>query len=134
LTLIASMPVMFFVAGALFARSTMTRRSIVVVRDRFRRILPSLFVYATALMLLYWSLGMLTESVSSVHDAEGTISRLGVYDAARLYFPLLNPGAPVGPGGLDDAVYWTWNPLWYVHNHLYLALIGPLLVWLHRRW
>lgn len=134
LTLIASMPVMFFVAGALFARSMNSRQWYLVVRDRYRRILPSLCVFAAALMLLYWSQGLLTSSLASVHDADGSVVKLGVYDSARLFFPLLNGGAPVGPGTPDDAIYWTWNPLWYVHTHLFLALIGPVLVWLHRRW
>jgi hypothetical protein len=133
LTLIASMPVMFFVAGALFARSIQNRRGIVVVRDRYRRILPSLFVFAAALIALYAWLGLLTGSLSS-DVVGGEIQRLGIYDAARLFIPVLSGEPPVGPGTLDEAVYWTWNPLWYVHTHLLLALFGPLLIMAYRRW
>jgi peptidoglycan/LPS O-acetylase OafA/YrhL len=133
LSLVASMPVMFFVAGALFARSMQNRRGWVVVRDRYRRILPSLMVFASALVALYASLGLLTGSFASV-PSSGPIEQLGLYDTARLFFPLLSGEPPVGPGTVDQAVYWTWNPLWYVHTHLVLALLGPLLVLAYRRW
>lgn len=133
LSFIASMPVMFFVAGALFARSIQSRRGLVVVRDRFRRILPSLFVFAAMLVGLYASLGMLTASWGN-QPASGPVEQLGVYGVLRLFLPVLSGNTPIGPGTVDDAVYWTWNPLWYVHTHLFLALFGPLLVALYKRW
>ena len=133
LSLVASMPVMFFVAGALFARSMQNRRGLIVTRDRYRRILPSLFVFAAALMVLYASRGMLRGTWSSF-PASGAIRELGIYDSARLFFPLFSGEPPTGPGTPDDAVFWTWNPLWYVHTHLVLALFGPMLVHTYRRW
>lgn len=133
LSLIASMPVMFFVAGALFARSMRTRRGLIVIRDRFRRILPSLFAYATALVALYAALGLLTTSFASV-ESGGVVEQLGLYDVSRLFMPLFSGEPPTGPGTVSDAVYWTWNPLWYIHTHLMLALFGPLLVMAYKRW
>jgi hypothetical protein len=93
-----------------------------------------MFAYATMLMFLYASLGMLTGTWSSVTDADGWITQLGIYDSARLFVPVLSLGAPVGPGNPDQEVYWTWVALWYVHMHLVLALIGPLLVKAYQRW
>lgn len=134
LTWLASMPVMFFVAGSLFARSLRRRRGLLVVRDRFRRILPSLFAYATVLVVLYASLGLLTGSLGSVRDAAGWITELGRYDTARLFVPVISLEPPVGPGDPDQAVFWTWNALWYVHTHLLLAAVGPLLIMAYKRW
>jgi hypothetical protein len=133
LTWFASMPVMFFVAGSLFSRSTRSRRGLTVVRDRFRRILPSLAGYALLLTVLYGALGLLTPTLASVRDAAGWITELGIYDTARLYVPVISLEPPVGPGSPTDALYWTWNPLWYLHTHLLLVLIGPLLVAGYRR-
>lgn len=133
LTWFASMPVMFFVAGSLFSRSSRTRRGRTVIRDRFRRILPSLFGYAAMLTVLYGSLGLLTPTLASVRDAAGWITELGVDDTARLYVPVISLEPPVGPGSPAGDLFWTWNPLWYLHTHLLLVLIGPLLVAGYRR-
>ena len=134
LSMVASIPIIFFVAGALYAKSMQRRRGLIVIKDRYRRILPSMFAYATMLMVLYAGLGLLTSSWTSVTDAAGWITELGIYDAARLFVPVLSLEAPVGPGDPDQAVFWTWNALWYVHTHLLLALIGPLLVKAYQRW
>lgn len=133
LTWIASMPLMFFVAGALYARSCRSRPGPEVVADRMRRILSPLAVYAGALVALYAWEDLLSPTISSVRAGDGTITGLGIYDAARLFFPLLSLEPPTGPGGIDDAVYWTWVPLWYVHTHLLLVVVGPLLVRAYRR-
>jgi hypothetical protein len=134
LSFVASMPIMFFVAGSLFARSMEKRRGLFVIRDRFRRILPSLAIYATALVVLYASLDLLTRSMWSVPGPDGSIAQLGLYDTARLYLPFISLSSPVGPGLPDDPIFWTWNPLWYIHTHLFLALIGPVLIFTYRRW
>lgn len=133
LTWVASMPVMFFVAGSLYSRSCRSRRGRTVIADRFRRILPSLFAYAAVLTALYASLGLLVPTLASVRDAAGWITELGLYDTARLYMPLLSLEPPVGPGSPSDEVYWTWLPLWYLHTHLLLVLVGPLLIGAYRR-
>lgn len=134
LSLLASIPVIFFVAGALYAKSMERRRGLIVIRDRYRRILPSVIVYAAALTALYASQGLLTSSWSSVTGPDGYITQLGIYDTLVLFLPFLSPESPVGPGNPDQAVFWTWNALWYIHTHLMLALIGPVLVWCYRRW
>jgi peptidoglycan/LPS O-acetylase OafA/YrhL len=100
-------------------------RSVVV--DRFRRILLPLGGYATFLVVLYAAQGLLATSFLSVVGPGGWITRLGLYDVARLFVPVLSLGAPVGPGAPADPVYWTWDPLWYLHTHLLFVLLAPLL-------
>jgi hypothetical protein len=124
---ISAMPVMFFVAGSLTARSLDKRPGPTVIRDRYRRILLPLAAYAAFLVALYWSQGYLTTSIASAVTPEGWISHLGLYDTARLFIPVLSLGAPVGPGAPNSPVYWTWVALWYVHTHLVLILLAPLL-------
>ena len=133
LTWIAAMPVMFFVAGSLVARSIRNRPGRTVVVDRFRRILVPLGAYATCLVVLYAAQGLLTTGFLSVVGPGGWITRLGVYDTARLFVPVLSLGAPVGPGAPSDPVFWTWDPLWYLHTHLIFVLLSPLLYALFRR-
>ena len=127
LTWVAAMPVMFFVAGSLVAGSLDRRPGRSVVVDRFRRILLPLGGYATFLVVLYAAQGLLATSLLSVVGPGGWITRLGLYDVARLFVPVLSLGAPVGPGAPADPVYWTWDPLWYLHTHLLFVLLAPLL-------
>jgi len=132
LTWVAAMPVMFFVAGSLVATSLRRRPGRTVVVDRFRRILLPLGAYAAALAVLYASQGMLTSSLTSLTGAGGWITELGLYDTARLFVPVLSLGAPVGPGSPSDPVFWTWDPLWYLHTHLVFVLLAPLLAAVYR--
>jgi len=133
LTWFAAMPVMFFVAGSLMAGSLDVRRGRSVVVDRFRRILVPLGGYATFLVVLYAAQGLLTSSLFSVTGAGGWITRLGLIDVARLFVPVLTLGAPVGPGSPADPVFWTWDPLWYLHTHLVFVLLAPFLFAAFRR-
>jgi len=133
LTWFAAMPVMFFVAGSLMAGSLDARRGRSVVVDRFRRILIPLGGYATFLLVLYASQSLLTSSLFSVTGADGWITRLGLIDVARLFVPVLSLGAPVGPGSPADPVFWTWDPLWYLHTHLVFVLLAPFLYAAFRR-
>jgi len=133
LTWFAAMPVMFFVAGSLMAGSLDRRPGRSVVADRFRRILVPLGGYAAFLVVLYASQGLLTSSLFSVTGADGWITRLGLVDVARLFVPVLSLGAPVGPGSPADPVFWTWDPLWYLHTHLIFVLLAPFLIAAFRR-
>ncbi|MFM7068938.1 MAG: acyltransferase family protein, partial [Actinomycetes bacterium] len=133
LSIVAAMPVMFFVAGSLVARTLDRRSGRRMIVDRFRRILIPLWVYAATITVIYGTQGMLTSSLASVRSAAGWITQLGLYDTARLFVPVLSLGAPVGPGTPNDPVYWTWVPLWYLHTHLLLVLAAPLLYWAYKR-
>jgi hypothetical protein len=134
LSMVASMPVMFFVAGALYARSMQTRPAAVVVRDRYRRILPGLWAYATFLVILYASKGLLSPTWGDVAGPAGSIAQLGLYHTIQLFIPVISLGAPVGPGLPDQAVFYTWNALWYLHTHLMLSLLGVIYLRCYKRW
>lgn len=113
-----SMPLMFFVSGSLFAASMDNRDAMSVVRSRYRRILPSYWVYVGAMVLLWASLGVLWQ--------------LSWFDWVSFVMPVISLGGPQGPGAGTDLSL-TWGLLWYLQMHLILALVGPLLRRLQQR-
>lgn len=134
LTWLTSMPIMFFVAGALFYRSMSNRSGPTVVKDRFIRILPPLWTYVAALVVVFAMNSALTLSASDVIGVDGRPEQIGLMRVLVLFLPMLSLSPPVGPGTPDQDLFWTWDALWYIHMHLLFALIGPLLVIAYRRW
>ena len=114
ITLFTAMPLMFFIAGSLFAASVDRRPARQVVVDRYRRILVPYWVYAAAMVALWAALGVLGE--------------LSVVDWVGFVFPVLSPNGPQGPGD-GTALELTWVALWYLQFHLILSFLGP---WLRR--
>lgn len=114
ITLFTAMPLMFFIAGSLFAASVDRRPARQVVVDRYRRILLPYWVYAAAMVVLWGSLGVLDQ--------------LGVIDWVGFLFPVISPNGPQGPGE-GTVLELTWVALWYLQFHLILSLLGP---WLRR--
>lgn len=110
----SSLPLMFFVAGWLFAASMERAQPRAVVRNRYRRILPSYWVYVVAMLALWAALGVLWE--------------LSWFDWVSFAMPVVSLGGPHGPGAGTPLVL-TWTALWYLQMHLLLALVGP---WLRR--
>jgi CubicO group peptidase (beta-lactamase class C family)/peptidoglycan/LPS O-acetylase OafA/YrhL len=114
-TLVAAMPVMFFVSGSLFAASAARRPPWGVVRDRARRIGPSLWAFA----LVAW----LVMAVGAAATGTGL-------DLARLpawFLPLTDPAGSSWEGG------WLSSPLWYLRTLLWILLLAPAALWLLRR-
>lgn len=114
LTMVAAMPIMFFVAGSLYAASLERRAGRVVIRDRYRRILLPYWVYIAAMIALWAWLGVLGE--------------LSPANWVGIVMPVLSLYGPEGPGAGTDLEL-TWIALWYLQFHLILSLIGP---WLRR--
>ncbi len=114
ITLFTAMPMMFFIAGSLYAASLERRRSLLVIRDRYRRILFPYWLYIAIMIGLWASLGVLGE--------------ITPFNWVGILFPVLSPGGPQGPG-LDTPLELTWIALWYLQFHLILSLVGP---WLRR--
>jgi len=109
LQIFAALPLMFFVAGSLYAASLERRRTRTVVSDRYRRILVPYWCYIIPAVGLWAWLGLL-----------GEISPLDWFGIA---FPALSAGGPQGPG-LHTDVEFTWIALWYLQFHLVLAAVG----------
>lgn len=120
----AALPLMFFVAGSLYAASLERRQPRTVLSDRFRRILVPYWCYIIPIVGLWAWLG-LTDQIDPV-------------DWVGIVLPVLSAGGPQGPG-IGTDVEFTWFALWYLQFHLVLSLIGgplrtaqrrrPALVW-----
>lgn len=109
LTSFTAMPLMFFIAGSLYANSIERRSTKSVIIDRYRRILFPYWLYVVALIVLWGFLGVLGEvrGVSWI----------------SFIMPVLSFNGPEGPGA-GTLLEMTWIPLWYLQMHLILALVG----------
>ena len=114
-TAFTAMPLMFFIAGTLYAASLDRRPARTVVKDRYRRIMVPYWGYLVAMVVLWGAMGVLGEITP--------VNWVG------FLFPVVSLGGPIGPGA-DDALHLTWFALWYIQMHLVLSLIGGPL----RRW
>ncbi len=119
LTAFTSLPLMFFVAGTLFAASVDRRPAPSVVKDRFRRILVPYWGYAVAMVGLWGALGLLGELTPA--------------QWVGLALPVLSVDGVAGPDP-SGAVHVTWFALWYIQMHLVLALLGGPLRRAQQRW
>ncbi len=114
-TAFTAMPLMFFIAGTLYAASLDRRPAPTVVRDRYRRILLPYWVYLAAMVGLWGALGVLGE--------------ISPANWVGFLLPVLSLGGPQGPDS-TTALHLTWFALWYIQMHLILSLVGGPL----RRW
>ena len=116
LTLVAAMPVMFFVSGNLFAASAERRGPWVTVGDRLRRIAPPLWLFA---------------GVAWVAMAIGALVSGTGLELSHLPWWIVPIGDPAGStweGG------WLATPLWYLRTLLWVMVLVPLVrPWLRRR-
>lgn len=114
---VAAVPMMFFVAGSLLAKS-FRRGVLVVVRDRVQRILVPLWAFALA--------AYATMYIAFLQD--GTTKTEVPW--RRLVFwivPVADPKGSQWEGGYMSA------PLWYMRALLWLIVLSPMLLWLVRR-
>ena len=111
-TFATAMPLMFFVAGSLYAGSLERRAATEVVRDRYRRILLPYWVYLAAMVGLWGALGVL--------------GQVGPRNWVAFALPVLSLHGPVGPGS-GTALQLTWIALWYLQAHLLFSLVGAPL-------
>ncbi len=114
-TLVAAIPVMFFVSGQLFAGSAERRGGWRTVHDRLRRIGPPLWLFA----LVAWG-AMFVGSL-----ATGT----GLAWSRMIWWivPLTDPVGSSWEGG------WLATPLWYLRTLFWVLLLAPVLLRALRR-
>ena len=118
-TAFTAMPLMFFIAGTLYAASLDRRATSKVVRDRYRRIMVPYWGYLAAMVALWGALGVLGEITPA--------------NWVGFLMPVVSMAGPKGPGA-DTALHLTWFALWYIQTHLILSLIGgPLRRWQQQR-
>ena len=108
-TVLAAMPVMFFVSGSLFAASAGRRGGWRTVRDRVRRIGPSLWVFAAGAWLL---MAIAARVTGTSLDWSHLVSWL---------VPVTDPVGSAWEGG------WLSSPLWYLRTLLWILLLAPAL-------
>lgn len=122
-----AMGVMFALAGSLMARS-LERPAATVVRNRARRLLLPLWVFAATILA-----GMLWQGWRPAETSGGWWSVL-------LWFvPVGDAPAPHDLGPVDGPIASTWaydsaDLLWYLRTYFWLVLLSPLLLRAFRRW
>ena len=99
---VSSVPAMFVITGALLAKSFEKKSVVEVLRHRFLRLLPPLWVYC----LLVFALSFYFETKVS--------SRW------TFIFPLEQPSS-------DIAGYWFTSALWYLRAYVWVLLLSPIL-------
>ncbi|MCZ7629467.1 MAG: acyltransferase [Microthrixaceae bacterium] len=114
-TAFTAMPLMFFIAGSLYANSLENRPLRQVISSRYRRILIPYWVYVVAMVVLWAYLGVLGE--------------MNPASWVSFAMPVLSLGGPKGPGEGTN-LEMTWIALWYLQMHLILSLAGG---WLRSR-
>ncbi|MGI9579479.1 MAG: acyltransferase family protein [Microthrixaceae bacterium] len=114
-TAFTAMPLMFFIAGSLYANSIERRPQKQVTIDRFRRILFPYWLYVVAMVVLWAYLGILGE--------------VNPFSWVSFVMPVLSFGGPEGPGAIGSDVSFTWIALWYLQMHLIFSLAGG---WMRR--
>ena len=112
-----SMGVMFALAGGLMVRSLDRSGPTVVIRNRFRRLLPAFWLYGAIMVPLMLAHGW-------THDQDNPLH----YWQLLLYVvPVLDP--PGSTWGANYAVI-----LWYLRTYLWFVALSPLLLKAFRRW
>ena len=105
---VSSVPAMFVVTGALLARSFESKSIVEVLRHRFQRLLPPLWVYCLLVFVLS-------------NHFETEMSSLWTF-----IFPLEQPSAEI-------AGYWFTSALWYLRAYVWVLLLSPVLFFAVRR-
>jgi CubicO group peptidase (beta-lactamase class C family)/peptidoglycan/LPS O-acetylase OafA/YrhL len=115
---IATMPMMFFVAGSLLHNSLEARPAGQVLRSRLRR-----------LLVPFWFFGAIVLGfLSIVHLSNpGPTTDFSPDQLLGWFIPLVNPTASGWEAG------WASSPLWYIRAYLWLLLLSPLLLAAWRR-
>jgi CubicO group peptidase (beta-lactamase class C family)/peptidoglycan/LPS O-acetylase OafA/YrhL len=113
-TAVAAIPTMFFVSGSLFA-GTRGRTAVQVTRDRLRRLLLPLWLFAA----VSWLVMAVAAFTSGTELLWGRV--------LWWVLPLNDPAGSEWEGG------WLSSPLWYLRALLWVLLLAPVFVRATRR-
>ncbi len=115
---VAAMPAMFFVAGSLIARSLRRQPVRRLLRNRLRRLLIPFWVFGAVVLSTLTAVYLVSPSARTQVPASSLLAWV---------IPLADPHGSSWEGG------WASAPLWYLRCYLWLLLLSPILVRLHRR-
>lgn len=112
-----SMGLMFALGGSLMA-SSLDRYGLRAVLNRFKRMLPPLWLLGLVTVPLMIALGWRSE--------DGGAHPFGWYSLTNWVFPVYDPP---GSERLDE----IWRVLWYLRTYVWLIALSPVLLWAFRR-
>lgn len=113
----AAMPLMFFVGGALYAKSLSRSPWRPLLRKRSRRILIPWMAWVCV--------------ITGVYAFSGEWRNVPWWGAIGFVFPLVPPHGPVGAAAGE--LYWTWMALWFISAYLLFMVVGIPLRQLQQR-
>jgi peptidoglycan/LPS O-acetylase OafA/YrhL len=102
----AAMPAMFFIGGALYAKSLDRRPSWEVLRHRLRRIVVPMWAWSAFVFVVY--------------TVNGAWHRVPVWGIPGFFLPIVPPAGP----GVHDPLHWTWMALWYLNAYIIFMIAG----------
>ncbi len=105
---IAAVPAMFAVSGALLARSYSSRPASSVLWSRAKRLFPGFWCYSVTVLV-----------VSRLQKEETSATWM-------FFVPLAQPTSTLGGE-------WFTSALWYLQSYLWVVLLSPILWWTSRR-
>ncbi|SHN26285.1 acyltransferase family protein [Cryptosporangium aurantiacum] len=118
-----AMGVMFALAGGLMVRSLDRQPALTVVRNRFRRLLPALWLFGLVIIpVMIWGGGAL-----NTWTDPNTGEPVPLWKLVFWVLPVFDP--PGNEFGTNFTVV-----LWYLRTYLWLVALSPLLLKAFRRW
>ncbi|MEO5837934.1 MAG: serine hydrolase [Acidimicrobiales bacterium] len=115
---VSAVPAMFFVTGSLLARSLDRHGYVATLRDRTRRLLIPLWLFAAV------AFGAMTIADQITHSST---TRVPWRNLVWWIVPLADPRGSQWEGG------WMSSPLWYLRALLWMIIASPVLLWAIRR-
>jgi peptidoglycan/LPS O-acetylase OafA/YrhL len=118
-----AMGMMFALAGGLMVRSLDRQPAKTVVKNRFRRLLPALWLFGAV-----WVTYMTIKGGSPTNWTDPTTdSKMPVWHLVYWVVPVFQP--PGNQAGFDGT-----EVLWYLRTYLWLVALSPFLLKAFRKW
>jgi len=115
---VSAVPAMFFVTGSLLARSLDRHGYVATLRDRTRRLLIPLWLFAAV------AFGAMAVADQVTHSST---TRVPWRNLIWWVVPIVDPHGSQWEGG------WMSSPLWYLRALLWMIVASPVLLWAIRR-